>query len=107
MPGLLQAPSPHLLCQLPSQSPALGSRVVLGLPGAALAQGDPPPVPSLAVSLNGPHPGLAPYRPPTQLIAPPLLLSVVLNLLFSLAVQLCGFLLVQQQLWYSPSDIHR
>ncbi|XP_026578051.1 LOW QUALITY PROTEIN: probable cation-transporting ATPase 13A4 [Pseudonaja textilis] len=52
------------------------------------------------------HPKLAPHRPPTQLIAPPLLLSVVLNLLFSLAVQLCGFLLVQRQPWYSPSDIH-
>uniref|UniRef100_A0A8C6XCN0 Cation-transporting ATPase n=1 Tax=Naja naja TaxID=35670 RepID=A0A8C6XCN0_NAJNA len=60
----------------------------------------------MTMSLNGPHPKLAPYRPPSQLIAPPLLLSMVLNLLFSLAVQLCGFLLVQQQAWYSPSDIH-
>ncbi|XP_013923746.1 PREDICTED: probable cation-transporting ATPase 13A4 [Thamnophis sirtalis] len=60
----------------------------------------------MTMSLNGPHPSLAPYRPPTQLIAPPLLLSVVLNLLLSLAVQLSGFLLVQQQLWYSASDIH-
>uniref|UniRef100_A0A8C5SV30 Cation-transporting ATPase n=1 Tax=Laticauda laticaudata TaxID=8630 RepID=A0A8C5SV30_LATLA len=61
----------------------------------------------MTMSLNGPHPKLAPSRPPTQLIAPPLLLSVLLNLLFSLAVQLCGFLLVQRQPWYSPSDIHR
>ncbi|KAM6442415.1 putative cation-transporting ATPase 13A4 [Liasis olivaceus] len=60
----------------------------------------------MTMSLNGPYARLVPYRPPTQLIAPPLLLSVVLNLLFSLAVQVCGFLLVQQQLWYSPSDIH-
>ncbi|KAM3834869.1 putative cation-transporting ATPase 13A4 isoform 1-T1 [Vipera latastei] len=60
----------------------------------------------MTMSLNGPHPRLVPYQPPTQLLAPPLLLSVVLNLLFCLAVQLCGFLMVQQQLWYSPSDIH-
>ncbi|XP_025025376.1 probable cation-transporting ATPase 13A4 [Python bivittatus] len=60
----------------------------------------------MTMSLNGPYARLVPYRPPTQLIAPPLLLSVVLNLLFSLAVQVCGFLLVQQQLWYSPSDMH-
>uniref|UniRef100_A0A670YYS7 Cation-transporting ATPase n=1 Tax=Pseudonaja textilis TaxID=8673 RepID=A0A670YYS7_PSETE len=65
-----------------------------------------PPLPPRAGGPNGPHPKLAPHRPPTQLIAPPLLLSVVLNLLFSLAVQLCGFLLVQRQPWYSPSDIH-
>ncbi|XP_063162299.1 probable cation-transporting ATPase 13A4 [Candoia aspera] len=61
----------------------------------------------MTMSLNGPHTRLVPYRPPTQLIAPPLLLSVVLNLLFSLVVQVCGFLLVQQQVWYSPTDIHR
>uniref|UniRef100_A0A670Z0W6 Cation-transporting ATPase n=1 Tax=Pseudonaja textilis TaxID=8673 RepID=A0A670Z0W6_PSETE len=62
-----------------------------------------PPLPPRAGGPNGPHPKLAPHRPPTQLIAPPLLLSVVLNLLFSLAVQLCGFLLVQRQPWYSPT----
>ncbi|KAJ6655499.1 hypothetical protein lerEdw1_005077 [Lerista edwardsae] len=44
-------------------------------------------------------------NPPARLTSPPLLLSVVLNLLFGLAVQVCGFVLVQQQPWYSPDSI--
>ncbi|KAJ7324614.1 hypothetical protein JRQ81_017634 [Phrynocephalus forsythii] len=58
----------------------------------------------MTMSLNGAFPKLAPFRPPARLTSPPLLLSVVLNLLLSLATQVCGFLLVQGQPWYSPKD---
>ncbi|KAM9317089.1 putative cation-transporting ATPase 13A4 [Gastrophryne carolinensis] len=61
---------------------------------------------SVTMSLNHAYPKLAPYRPPAQLISPPLLLSVVLNIIFSLALQICGFLIVQEQLWYNSSDIY-
>ncbi|XP_053168566.1 probable cation-transporting ATPase 13A4 isoform X2 [Hemicordylus capensis] len=59
----------------------------------------------MTMSLNGASPKLAPYRPPAQLVSPPLLLSMVLNLLFSLAMQVSGFVLVQKQPWYSPDSI--
>ncbi|XP_072264322.1 probable cation-transporting ATPase 13A4, partial [Pyxicephalus adspersus] len=62
---------------------------------------------SVTMSLNRACPKLAPYRPPAQLISPPLLLSVVLNICFSLILQICGFLIVQDQMWYSSSDIYR
>ncbi|KAM5163820.1 putative cation-transporting ATPase 13A4 [Mantella aurantiaca] len=62
---------------------------------------------SVTMSLNHAYPKLAPYRPPAQLISPPLLLSVVLNICLSLALQICGFLIVQDQLWYSSTDIYR
>lgn len=61
----------------------------------------------VSVSFTGAYPKLAPYRPPSQLISPPLLLSVVLNILFSLSMQLFGFVVVQEQPWYSKTDIHR
>ncbi|XP_048811065.1 probable cation-transporting ATPase 13A5 isoform X2 [Lagopus muta] len=54
----------------------------------------------LTMSLTEAYPKLAPYRPPGQLISPPLLLSVVLNVCFTIAMQTCGFLLVKQQPWY-------
>ncbi|KAJ1086897.1 hypothetical protein NDU88_000093 [Pleurodeles waltl] len=57
----------------------------------------------LTMSLTHAYPKLAPYRPPAQLISPPLLLSVLLHTLFTLAIQICGFIVVQQQLWYSPT----
>ncbi|XP_075427182.1 putative cation-transporting ATPase 13A5 isoform X2 [Ascaphus truei] len=60
---------------------------------------------SLTMSLTGPAPKLAPYRPSGQLISPPLLLSMVLNFIFSLIVQTTGFVLVQQQPWYNESDV--
>ncbi|XP_053315067.1 probable cation-transporting ATPase 13A4 [Spea bombifrons] len=60
---------------------------------------------SLTMSLTGPAPVLAPYRPAGQLISPPLLLSMVLNFIFSLIVQTIGFTLVQQQPWYNETDI--
>ncbi|CAH2247930.1 probable cation-transporting ATPase 13A4 [Pelobates cultripes] len=55
----------------------------------------------LTMSLNHAYPKLAPYRPPAQLMSPPLLLSVVLHSVLTLAIQVYGFLLVQQQSWYS------
>ncbi|NWV38097.1 AT134 ATPase, partial [Grantiella picta] len=60
----------------------------------------------LTMSFTGAYPKLVPYRPPSQLISPPLLLSVVLNILFSLSVQIFGFVVVQEQPWYSKTDIH-
>ncbi|XP_074733555.1 putative cation-transporting ATPase 13A4 isoform X4 [Strix uralensis] len=60
----------------------------------------------VTMSFTGAYPKLVPYRPPSQLISPPLLLSVVLNILFSLSMQIFGFVVVQEQPWYSKSDIH-
>ncbi|XP_015264765.1 PREDICTED: probable cation-transporting ATPase 13A5 [Gekko japonicus] len=61
----------------------------------------------LTMSLTHAHPKLAPYRPPGQLLSPPLLLSVVLNVVFTIIVQVCGFLLVKQQPWYAVIRSHR
>uniref|UniRef100_A0A6I8PGW4 Cation-transporting ATPase n=1 Tax=Ornithorhynchus anatinus TaxID=9258 RepID=A0A6I8PGW4_ORNAN len=61
----------------------------------------------ITMSLNGAYPKLVPYRPPGRLISPPLLLSVILNVLFSLATQILGFVMVQKQPWYSSFDIYR
>lgn len=55
----------------------------------------------MTMNLNGAYPKLVPFRPPGRLISPPLLLSVILNILLSLAMQIAGFILVQQQPWYS------
>ncbi|EMP27108.1 Putative cation-transporting ATPase 13A4 [Chelonia mydas] len=60
----------------------------------------------ITMSLNGAYPKLVPYRPPGQLISPPLLLSVVLNILFSLCMQVFGFVTVQKQPWYAPHNIY-
>ncbi|NWU64687.1 AT135 ATPase, partial [Pterocles burchelli] len=54
----------------------------------------------LTMSSTEAYPKLAPYRPPGQLISPPLLLSVILNVCFTIIMQTCGFLLVKQQPWY-------
>ncbi|XP_009881727.1 PREDICTED: probable cation-transporting ATPase 13A5 [Charadrius vociferus] len=54
----------------------------------------------LTMSLTEAYPKLAPYRPPGQLISPPLLLSIILNVCFTIIMQTCGFLLVKQQRWY-------
>ncbi|XP_056421370.1 probable cation-transporting ATPase 13A4 [Hyla sarda] len=61
---------------------------------------------SVTMSLNHAYPKLSPYRPPAQLASPPLLLSVILNIILSLILQICGFLIVQNQIWYSSSDIY-
>ncbi|XP_059711448.1 probable cation-transporting ATPase 13A4 isoform X3 [Haemorhous mexicanus] len=60
----------------------------------------------VTMSFTRAYPKLVPYRPPSQLISPPLLLSVVLNTLFSLSMQIFGFVVVQEQPWYSQTDIH-
>ncbi|OCT80682.1 hypothetical protein XELAEV_18027496mg [Xenopus laevis] len=60
---------------------------------------------SLTSSLNGPAPKLAPFRPPGQLLSPPLLLSVFLHFLFTIALQTTAFVLLQQQPWYNESDV--
>ncbi|KAM9613607.1 putative cation-transporting ATPase 13A4 isoform 7-T8 [Morphnus guianensis] len=60
----------------------------------------------VTMSFTGAYPKLVPYRPPSQLISPPLLLSVVLNILFSLSLQVFGFVVVQEQPWYSKTDIY-
>ncbi|KAM3930935.1 putative cation-transporting ATPase 13A4 [Leptodactylus fuscus] len=58
----------------------------------------------LTMSLTQAYPKLAPYRPPAQLISPPLLLSVIFNILLQMSVQICAFVLVQKQPWYSTSN---
>ncbi|XP_067398911.1 probable cation-transporting ATPase 13A4 [Emydura macquarii macquarii] len=60
----------------------------------------------ITMSLNSACPKLVPYRPPGQLISPPLLLSVVLNILFSLCMQVFGFVTVQKQPWYTQHNIY-
>uniref|UniRef100_A0A8D0HA81 Cation-transporting ATPase n=1 Tax=Sphenodon punctatus TaxID=8508 RepID=A0A8D0HA81_SPHPU len=60
----------------------------------------------VTMSLNGAYPKLVPYRPPARLTSLPLLLSVVLNILFSLAMQIFGFVVVQKQPWYTRYNIH-
>lgn len=58
------------------------------------------------VNLNGAYPKLVPFRPAGRLISPPLLLSVIFNILLSLAMHIVGFILVQRQPWYSM-EMHR
>ncbi|XP_044146312.1 probable cation-transporting ATPase 13A4 [Bufo gargarizans] len=57
----------------------------------------------LTMSLNHAYPKLAPYRPPAQLMSPPLLLSVMLHVLFTIVIQVYGFIVVQQQPWYTEN----
>ncbi|KAG9493957.1 hypothetical protein GDO78_001692 [Eleutherodactylus coqui] len=60
---------------------------------------------TLTMSLTGPALKLAPYRPSGQLISPPLLLSMISHIIFSLVVQTIAFTVVQQQPWYNDSDV--
>lgn len=62
---------------------------------------------SFSVSLTQAYPKLAPYRPPGQLISPPLLLSVILHTGITTVMLVCGFLFVKQQPWYSEMANHR
>ncbi|XP_011379717.1 probable cation-transporting ATPase 13A4 [Pteropus vampyrus] len=55
----------------------------------------------ITMNLNGVYPKLVPFRPAGRLISPPLLLSVIFNILLSLAMHIVGFILVQRQPWYS------
>ncbi|XP_040284285.1 probable cation-transporting ATPase 13A4 isoform X2 [Bufo bufo] len=59
----------------------------------------------LTISLTGPALKLAPYRPPGQLISPPLLLSMVLHTIFTLIVQTIAFVVVQKQPWFHDFDV--
>ncbi|KAL4824406.1 hypothetical protein H8958_020070 [Nasalis larvatus] len=59
----------------------------------------------VTMNLNGAYPKLVPFRPAGRLISPPLLLSVIFNILLSLAMHIAGFILVQRQPWYSM-EIH-
>ncbi|PNI55057.1 ATP13A4 isoform 4 [Pan troglodytes] len=59
----------------------------------------------VTMNLNGAYPKLVPFRPAGRLISPPLLLSVIFNILLSLAMHIAGFILVQRQPWYSV-EIH-
>ncbi|KAM3931840.1 putative cation-transporting ATPase 13A4 [Leptodactylus fuscus] len=52
------------------------------------------------------YPTLAPYRPPGQMISPPMLFSLIFNILFAIATQTYAFLMVQRQPWYSNDDIY-
>ncbi|GCB70908.1 hypothetical protein scyTo_0010879 [Scyliorhinus torazame] len=61
----------------------------------------------ITMSFNHAHPQLDSNRPPGQLISPPLLLSVILNVVFSLVLHVFGFIMVQQQPWYTHRDIYR
>ncbi|XP_034989052.2 probable cation-transporting ATPase 13A5 [Zootoca vivipara] len=61
----------------------------------------------LTMSLTHAYPKLAPYRPPGRLLSPSLLLSIILNVLFTLIVQVFAFLYVKQQPWYSVVRSHR
>nr|XP_012635700.1 probable cation-transporting ATPase 13A4 isoform X3 [Microcebus murinus] len=59
----------------------------------------------VTMNLNSAYPKLVPFRPAGQLISPPLLLSVIFNILLSLAMHIVGFTVVQRQPWYSM-EIH-
>ncbi|XP_067398912.1 probable cation-transporting ATPase 13A5 [Emydura macquarii macquarii] len=61
----------------------------------------------LTISLTQAYPKLAPYRPPGQLISPPLLLSIVLHVCITTIMLVCGFLFVKQQPWYVEMSNHR
>ncbi|XP_078063972.1 putative cation-transporting ATPase 13A4 [Mustelus asterias] len=61
----------------------------------------------ITMSFNHAHPQLDLNRPPGQLISPPLLLSVILNVVLSLVLHVFGFIMVQQQPWYTRTDIYR
>ncbi|XP_069583235.1 probable cation-transporting ATPase 13A4 [Ranitomeya imitator] len=60
---------------------------------------------TLTMSLNHPATKLAPYRPPGQLLSPPLLLSIFMHLIFSSIVQTIAFFLLVQQPWYNEIDV--
>uniref|UniRef100_A0A8C5LHX0 Cation-transporting ATPase n=1 Tax=Jaculus jaculus TaxID=51337 RepID=A0A8C5LHX0_JACJA len=59
----------------------------------------------VTMNLNGAYPKLVPFRPVGRLISPPQLLSVIFNILLSLAMHIVGFVLVRKQPWYSM-DLH-
>ncbi|XP_063772509.1 probable cation-transporting ATPase 13A4 isoform X1 [Pseudophryne corroboree] len=60
---------------------------------------------TLTMSLNAPAPKLARHRPPGHLLSPPLLLSILMHLIFTMVVQFTAFFLLQQQPWFSETDV--
>ncbi|KAM4771314.1 putative cation-transporting ATPase 13A5 [Rhinophrynus dorsalis] len=60
---------------------------------------------SIIMSLNGPAPELAPYRPPGQVLSPPLLLSLFVHLILTIIVQATAYFLLVQQPWYNERDV--
>uniref|UniRef100_A0ABM5FVF5 Cation-transporting ATPase n=1 Tax=Pogona vitticeps TaxID=103695 RepID=A0ABM5FVF5_9SAUR len=61
----------------------------------------------LTMSLSHAYPKLAPYRPSGRLLSPPLMLSVILSVGFTLTIQTFGFLFVKQQPWFSEARSYR
>ncbi|XP_068089424.1 probable cation-transporting ATPase 13A4 [Hyperolius riggenbachi] len=59
----------------------------------------------LTMSATPAYPKLAKYRPPGQMMSPSILLSVIFNVTYAVAMQTYAFLMVQQQPWYSKDDI--
>ncbi|XP_063772479.1 probable cation-transporting ATPase 13A5 [Pseudophryne corroboree] len=52
------------------------------------------------------YPKLAKYRPPGQMISPPMLFSVIFNVLYTIAMQTYAFVMVQRQPWYNQTNIY-
>ncbi|XP_066458000.1 probable cation-transporting ATPase 13A4 [Eleutherodactylus coqui] len=52
------------------------------------------------------YPKLAKYRPPGQMLSPPILFSVIFNVLFTIGLHTYAFLMVQKQPWYNKDDIY-
>ncbi|XP_069583244.1 probable cation-transporting ATPase 13A5 [Ranitomeya imitator] len=59
----------------------------------------------LTMSLTGPASTLAPYRPAMSLLSPPLLLSMVLHISFTIIIQTTAFFRVQHQTWYNETHV--
>nr|XP_056719148.1 polyamine-transporting ATPase 13A3-like [Euleptes europaea] len=59
---------------------------------------------AFTMSLNSAWPELVPQRPPTGLVSPQLLLSVLTQILLSMGFQVGAFLLVQGQPWYRHKE---
>ncbi|KAM9316539.1 putative cation-transporting ATPase 13A4 [Gastrophryne carolinensis] len=60
----------------------------------------------LTMSITSAYPKLATFRPPAQLISPPMLFSVIFNIVYAIAMQSYAFIMVQKQSWYRSDDIY-
>ncbi|XP_078523501.1 putative cation-transporting ATPase 13A4 [Lissotriton helveticus] len=60
----------------------------------------------LTISLNGAYPKLSTYRPINRLMSPPFVLSICVHVLFTLIVQVVGYVSTVQQPWYDDKNIH-
>ncbi|XP_069473526.1 probable cation-transporting ATPase 13A4 isoform X2 [Ambystoma mexicanum] len=59
----------------------------------------------LTITLNQACPELAPNRPVRKLMSLPVLVSTVTNYICSLVLMMSAFLLLQEQSWYSSTDV--